>query len=47
MKYQNIECANITKDGKCTLDSGSLCVCLSGYCQCKFAHKHLKRESEA
>jgi len=43
MRYKNIECPSITEDGECTLDSGSLCVCLSGFCQCGFSHRHLKR----
>jgi len=42
MKYKNIECMSITKNGICILDRTS-CVCaISKYCQCKFSHKHLK-----
>lgn len=41
MRYKNIDCPNISEDGKCNIDSGHPCVCLSGYCQCAFSHKHV------
>ena len=39
LRYKNIECASITENGKCLLDKMP-CVCLNGYCQCRFSHKH-------
>ena len=41
MRYKNIECANINKEGFCLL-KGCKCVCLEGYCMCRFFHKHLR-----
>jgi hypothetical protein len=42
LRVRNIVCPSITDDGKCTIDSGRMCICLDQqYCQCRFEHKHV------
>jgi hypothetical protein len=40
MRYENIECASIDKDGICSIDGEQPCVCLDGICGlCRHFHR--------